>query len=407
MSNSGLGTLELPPPVALFLARHCNLHRVLLALTLALFFIAWNRGLALLYGLFSFLLALLLLSYGLPLLQLRQLRVGLRAQGEFRVGQNATIECQLWAPSPRHHLSVRVALPFAEGGVTNAFFAEAHTASIQRLNLACELRGCFTLREVEVESRYPFGIFTYRRKIAITPLEVLVLPAIVLLSCSPQGQVGDDNSLGALLTHRTGGQGEFASIRDYRAGDELRHIHWTASARAGALVVKEYEHRNHAQLLVVVNTRPEFNVGEGNNASFELAIRLVGALVARATQEGIPSYLAADDNWQLAVPAYAGDLYPVYELLARLRCEGRRPYTDSVGEACLRHPHAHMLVTLRTEHEPIPSPISTRCTHVDLLLDSKSFRFPAQIEPTNRGLRDGQRLTYRLRANTQLEDLFQ
>lgn len=407
MSTTSLADFNLPPAFSLFLRRHVNLHRVVLVLTSVLFFIAWNRGLALLYGVFSFFLALLLLSYLLPMWQLRKLRVGLKTRGDFRVGERATLECRLWAPSPRQHLTLRVILPFANNKTAAVFFVQADNHSSEVLTLVCDLRGCFSLTEVEVECCYPFGIFSYRKTIAINALNVVVLPAIIQLEGSPQGRQGNDYSLGTLLTPRSGGADEFTSVRDYRAGDELRHIHWSASARTLNWVVKEYEHRCHQQLIIVLNTRRAFNLGEGNGSSFEMAVRLVAALVARATNEGIPCTLAAEPSLQLTVPAYTQNLYSLYEQLAYARSDSDRPYAALVEEALLQHPHAHMLMTLRTDQEPAIETIPAHLTHIEVLVDSKSFRFPAQIAMPHRGERQGQRLTFNLRANARLEALFQ
>jgi uncharacterized protein (DUF58 family) len=46
----------------------------------------------------------------------------------------------------------------------------------------------------------------------------------------------------------------FNSLRDYVPGDELRHVHWRASAHAGKLVVKQHVDTAHAAVAVVLDT---------------------------------------------------------------------------------------------------------------------------------------------------------
>src|SRR5262249_42935637 len=45
----------------------------------------------------------------------------------------------------------------------------------------------------------------------------------------------------------------FHALRDYVPGDELRHVHWRASAHAGKLVVKQHVDTAHAALAVVLD----------------------------------------------------------------------------------------------------------------------------------------------------------
>lgn len=48
---------------------------------------------------------------------------------------------------------------------------------------------------------------------------------------------------------------EFFGCREYRPGDEIRRINWKASARAGQLVVTEYEEERAADVAVVLDVR--------------------------------------------------------------------------------------------------------------------------------------------------------
>jgi hypothetical protein len=61
-------------PVLLWLSRHFNPQRFFIVLSLVLFMVAWNRGIALLYGMVSLLVAILTASYLLPRLNIRKLR---------------------------------------------------------------------------------------------------------------------------------------------------------------------------------------------------------------------------------------------------------------------------------------------------------------------------------------------
>jgi uncharacterized protein (DUF58 family) len=44
-------------------------------------------------------------------------------------------------------------------------------------------------------------------------------------------------------------------VRDYTPGDPLRHVHWPATARLGAVMVKEFEQPERPHLELVVDLR--------------------------------------------------------------------------------------------------------------------------------------------------------
>jgi uncharacterized protein (DUF58 family) len=53
---------------------------------------------------------------------------------------------------------------------------------------------------------------------------------------------------------RLRGQGrEFESLRDYVRGDELRHVSWTATARRGRLITKQYQIERNQSIVVMID----------------------------------------------------------------------------------------------------------------------------------------------------------
>src|SRR5215813_10752118 len=53
---------------------------------------------------------------------------------------------------------------------------------------------------------------------------------------------------------RIRGQGrEFESLRDYVRGDEMRHISWTATARRGRLITKQYQTERNQSIVVMID----------------------------------------------------------------------------------------------------------------------------------------------------------
>jgi uncharacterized protein (DUF58 family) len=87
-----------------------------------------------------------------------------------------------------------------------------------------------------VGTRFPFALF-HKSRVVSSPGELVVYPAIfpVVLPMPRARQLGETTAA------RLGRRGEFFGLREYRAGDDHRDIHWRSTARAGQLMVREHE----------------------------------------------------------------------------------------------------------------------------------------------------------------------
>jgi uncharacterized protein (DUF58 family) len=87
-----------------------------------------------------------------------------------------------------------------------------------------------------LESSDPLGFFRFRRQGADGEI-ALVLPRFASFAARPQARELE----ASVSAPRSGSGMELFGVREYRAGDPLRRIHWRSSARMGELVVREYE----------------------------------------------------------------------------------------------------------------------------------------------------------------------
>ena len=87
-------------------------------------------------------------------------------------------------------------------------------------------------------------------------------------------------------------------IRDYRAGDPLRDIHWAATARTGQMQVKTHDYTADPRLMVLINAqRTEDQWGdlmEYEQDKIEYAISLAATLCLRALGQGCEAGFAAN-----------------------------------------------------------------------------------------------------------------
>lgn len=409
-SQTTFSRIVLSPELQALAGRWINFHRVLWVLTLVIFLIAWNRGLALLYGLFSLLVALLAISYVLPGLQLRQIRVTRRSIGCFTAGRQGDIIYTLASARPRHHVELVESLPFADEPHPHLFFDRVSGQTSAKLRFKCLKRGVYRLRDCELSCAYPFGIKRFSRRLPADPLDILVLPRVVSLARIPLPPRARPASWGDVRLPQKGGPDEFTGVREYSRGDALNRVHWPATARHRSLVVKMYEKTDRPAMLVVLPCNRSFDIGRGHRTTFEYSITIAASMIRRAIQEGLACYLAVPEDplRVLTVQPYTNDLFPLYEFLARLHSDSRHPYPSVVEQAHRRFPQANLVTTFRLATDPARYRLSPDVTQIDIELDGKSFEAPQTPRPTaGKGSRqEGNRMVVTVHADSQLEALF-
>ncbi|MEW8508244.1 MAG: DUF58 domain-containing protein [Candidatus Thiodiazotropha sp.] len=408
MKEEALLSNRLPPEFVAWMQRRFNLHVVIWLLSLACFIAAWNRGLALLYGLSALALSLLFISHLMPRLQLRGIRVERSPLGELTAGNTGELAYRISTRGRRYHLQLRDRLPFVEAE-QRLFLSRCDRALEIHAQFRCELRGRFLLQQVTLTSAYPFGVVSHSRKVSTPPLEVFVLPRVYDLQQIPLPVTADANSDGDLPIPQQGGQDQFAAVREYVQGDSLRYIHWRASARRQELVVKEYERSDRPVLLVALDCRPAFNQGEGSRTTFEYAISIAASMIHFASREGMQSILVTENGkWHdRVIPAFSADLYDLYAFLATLESNGTQSCAELIEEAVIRFPQANLLTGFRLEDDAGLPTLPPYLTHVDIEMDGESFLFPMRNDQDSGSQRQGNRLIYRVNALTSLRELFQ
>jgi uncharacterized protein (DUF58 family) len=120
-------------------------------------------------------------------------------------------------------------------------------------------RGVYRLRGYRVETDFPFGIYNAAR---IFPMEdkLTVYPRFEPLDRLniPLGRRYQPG--GVAFTAPRGESTEYVGNRDYREGDEVRHIDWRATARLNRPIIREYREEYFLRSAVVLDTHlPRLN----------------------------------------------------------------------------------------------------------------------------------------------------
>lgn len=158
-------------------------------------------------------------------------------------------EIPAWLCAGRRRWAVGVEVELEGPGTLRGSVGEAFGETRIPVPVPPLRRGAYRVRRAAVVSSWPLGLWRARRA-APAPPEIVVYPAPLAIATS-RGGVGDIfHALGA-----TQGLLQPSSLREYRPGDELRLVHWKASARRGALVIKEWEGGTGAGHEVVLDRR--------------------------------------------------------------------------------------------------------------------------------------------------------
>lgn len=119
--------------------------------------------------------------------------------------------------------------------------------------LPTAMRGILAVGPMHVAMSDPFGLASTRSP-AAPPVQVTVLPRVDDIPPLPR-TVGPDAD-GTAETGSLGRSGEdFAGLRPYVVGDDLRRVHWPSSARTGGLLVRQHDVPWQGRVCVALDLR--------------------------------------------------------------------------------------------------------------------------------------------------------
>jgi len=202
------------------------------------------------------------------------------------------------------------------------------------LTLTPNQRGVVLLKDLRICLPDPFGLFQRCRKTNAPTDKLIILPQryrIPPLNLPGQArfQLGGEADSGT-----TGQSGDFTSIREYRSGDPLSHIHWKSWARTGKPIVKEYEDVFFPRYGLVLDT---FASAEDSDL-FEEAVSVAASFAASIdTRETLLDLMFIHDE-AFIFSAGRGEerIDKMLEVLAGVRCEPRSDF-EALQSLVLRY----------------------------------------------------------------------
>lgn len=180
-------------------------------------------------------------------------------------------------------------------------------------------RGVYELGPAEIRISDPFGLLGFSRTFP-EKTEVVVYPKTHALPGFPLR--GGDMEAGSRGSRGQRGD-EFASLREYRRGDDRRHIHWKSVARTGQLFVKEFSLEAPRRHTVVLDLRREgIRVKEDE---VEDAVSAAASVLRHLAHERLPLRLLCANTARDATPFGDDAAYlQAMRLLAQVRADGAR-----------------------------------------------------------------------------------
>jgi uncharacterized protein (DUF58 family) len=180
-------------------------------------------------------------------------------------------------------------------------------------------RGVHALGPLAVRVRDPFGL-SVRSAAVGTPGTLVVLPRIHPLSAGRQ--LGRGLGAEGSIPHRVALHGEDdQAIREYRDGDDLRRIHWPATARTGELMVRQEDRPARRRAVVLLDSRRDAHGGAGAAGSLEWCVEMAASVSSHLIDLGYTVHLITTDAASDSGTHEDSELEPLLDTLARLQAD--------------------------------------------------------------------------------------
>lgn len=230
--------------------------------------------------------------------------------------------------------------------VSRVVYLGPHDSNRWRVETICARRGRFRIGPIALRSGDPFGLFPAETVVPQTG-ELLVYPATVDLSAFalPVGELpgGSANQRRTpFITPNASG------VREYFAGDAFNRISWTATARAGKLMVKEFELDPTADIWIALDLNagvqagarpisafPNFSGGEVPlsfwlDSTEEYGVTIAASIARHFLNQNRNVGIIANAHRHISIPTDRGgrQMLKILEQLAVARADGTTPFGE-------------------------------------------------------------------------------
>jgi uncharacterized protein (DUF58 family) len=257
------------------------------------------------------------------------------------LGDQVTVEVTLhnagWLPVPWLHVSEALSVDL----IAPPFHREVVSLGPRgrqylRYTLYCRRRGYYSIGPLTLQTGDLLGIGRHSQ-VRLLPDHLTVYPRVVTLQ---HLGLPTRSPLVALPARSPlfEDPARVMGVRDYQRGDSPRRIHWTATASAGRLLVKQYQPAIARETLICLDLNRDDYGQRQRYVATELAIVVAASIASHAVvREGLPAGLTTeawdpllDQRARFFLPPRSerAHLMSLLEVLARVRIASVTPFAD-------------------------------------------------------------------------------
>jgi len=289
------------------------------------------------YLLFGGAVGLFAAAFGCALLPPPRARATLHLPDRCTAGAPVTVRILVGPAAPSDAGPVRIswqAPPALAGLIAVApdvvdVVLEAGAPAEARASLTALRRGRYELPWPDIRRPDPLGL-AFTKKAPHGERALLVHPRFFAMDdlVVPAGRRYQPG--GIPLSSSAGESLEFMGVREYRAGDPLRAIHWRSFARRGAPVVMEFQEEYFCRTALVLDTFADRAGGAPARASFEAALTVLASIADRFSRsDAVVDILAAGpDVYEVSAGRSLAPLDHVLDVLACIEPSPAAPFAE-------------------------------------------------------------------------------
>jgi uncharacterized protein (DUF58 family) len=224
----------------------------------------------------------------------------------------------------------------------------------QRVPLLFPRRGLYRQEAFRIVTRFPFGFLEKARRLDLAT-ETVVYPPV---AATPEFLEVFPSIEGALESHAKGRGQDLHALRDYLPTDSVRHVHWKASARTGALMVREFAREEDSRVLLVFD--PHSNSATptqhpSSTENFERAVTLCAALAWTFYERNALLQFRSVKFTSPSAPA-SENIFQILQFLATVQPLVTDPRQKLLSDLAAE-PHSFKIVITSQAHGSIPPEI--------------------------------------------------
>ncbi len=273
-------------------------------------FASLNTGNNLMYMIFAMLTSILLLSLIIPYINLRGITASLKFDEPVYARTPALAGVTIVNHKKKFSsYSFRFSIPLIDDKGLYIEKIDGRSKITKTHRLLFPSRGAYSLMETILSTQFPF-IFFYHRKKPQGENTLLVYPEIFEVKEKIDAVT---TAVAEVQRQRSARGEEFFYIREFEYGDDVRNIHWKATAKRGDVMVKEHSLNEPDKITLVLD-----NISYERDDHFEKAVSFAASMATALLTNGFSiAFITGAES--IPVGSGMAHKYKILDLLALLR----------------------------------------------------------------------------------------